>query len=381
MAAQCEEIAEREVEKINSDHVLCLLLYAPTDIQLISTLNLAIRYNRVTFLHHPYITGVLESIWSNGNAMMADPLLTGSLFDFKVDELRQELWANPTQFIYSAFGLSLLHSVLYLASLVIITWFATVNRCENLHLAADKQVLFWEWIILAVVVSLIFTEFAEFFKDSQIYLSKPSNLFDFITCWMWLTIVLTKAWTHLCLYAGDSSACIPDESRIIRLYHSCWALVMLFMYIKIPVTFQYTALMGRFLKTWALLVRDIFTFLVTAAVFFLGFLFCLYIMGASASRETGTSLDTLNGTGAVLYDAFFTLSGPSDLVLWHDHTPRHYWITGLLITYQILAAVLLLNLLIAMMSDTYRNVTDQALAQTNFYKIEQTTSCVQPYGR
>ncbi len=40
-----------------------------------SILSLAIRYRRLKFLHHPYISGVLENIWSIGNPMMADPLM------------------------------------------------------------------------------------------------------------------------------------------------------------------------------------------------------------------------------------------------------------------------------------------------------------------
>eukprot|EP01084_Bolivina_argentea_P170099 294760_1 len=101
IAQKCQQIAELHVEKINSDHVLCLLLYALTDMQLMSTLSLAIRYIRLKFLH-------TENIWSNGNPMMTDPLIYGSLFSSDADGLIQAVWNNSTSFVYSAFDVALL---------------------------------------------------------------------------------------------------------------------------------------------------------------------------------------------------------------------------------------------------------------------------------
>eukprot|EP01084_Bolivina_argentea_P170096 294753_1 len=181
MANKCEQIAQLHVEKINSDHVLCLLLYAPTDIQLMSTLTLAIRYKRLKFLHHPYISGVLETIWSNGNPMMADPLIPGSLFTSDAGGLIQSVWRNPTSFVYSAFGVALLRSILYTMFLAVITFYATQNECANLHLRAEpvndagEQV--FEFIMLAVIFALIWNEIIEFTRDSSVYLSKLSNSF------------------------------------------------------------------------------------------------------------------------------------------------------------------------------------------------------------
>merc|ERR1712228_395776 len=64
-----------------------------------------------------------------------------------------------------------------------------------------------------------------------------------------------------------------------------------------------------------------------------------------------------------------------------DHRLQYYAIMALSFFYHIVAAILLLNLLIAMMSDTYTGVFKQAVVRTNFYKIEQTIACNQPYGR
>ena len=112
--------------------------------------------------------------------------------------------------------------------------------------------------------------------------------------------------------------------------------------------------MGRFLKTVSLLIHDIFTFLITALVFFLGFLFALFILANTGPQTTGTEFDTVTGTTTFLYSAFLSLKGPDELI-WDPMYEGHFQrmlIIALVIIYQILAAILLLNLLSAMMSDT-----------------------------
>eukprot|EP01084_Bolivina_argentea_P170094 294751_1 len=86
IAQKCEQIAE---------------LHVYYYMQLMSTLSLAIRYIRLKFLH-------TENIWSNGNPMMTDPLIYGSLFSSDADGLIQAVWNNSTSFVYSAFDVALL---------------------------------------------------------------------------------------------------------------------------------------------------------------------------------------------------------------------------------------------------------------------------------
>eukprot|EP01084_Bolivina_argentea_P170095 294752_1 len=97
--------------------------------QLMSTLSLAIRYIRLKFLH-------TENIWSNGNPMMTDPLIYGSLFSSDADGLIQAVWNNSTSFVYSAFDVALLRCVFYTVLLAIITFYATHNERGNVHLRA-----------------------------------------------------------------------------------------------------------------------------------------------------------------------------------------------------------------------------------------------------
>ena len=215
------------------------------------------------------------------------------------------------------------------------------------------------------------------------YISKLSNIFDFVSCCIWISIIFMKLWSRIC-FQFTENICWPYPNPIYHsIYAGLWAIIMVLMFMKVTIIFQFTALMGRFLKTVSLLIHDIFTFIITALVFFLGFLFCLYILANTSPEPTGTDFDSVSGTTTFLYSSFLTLQGPDDLT-WNPEYPHafiRFTITALVICYQVLAAILLLNLLIAMMSDTYTGVFQQAVAETNFYKIEQTISCVQPYGR
>eukprot|EP01084_Bolivina_argentea_P170098 294759_1 len=68
-----------------------------------------------------------EKIWSNGNPMMTDPLISGSLFSSDADGLIQSVWNNSTSFVYPAFDIDV----------CIITFYETHNECGNVHLRAE----------------------------------------------------------------------------------------------------------------------------------------------------------------------------------------------------------------------------------------------------
>eukprot|EP00042_Codosiga_hollandica_P020931 m.70214 g.70214 ORF g.70214 m.70214 type:complete len:725 (-) comp50117_c1_seq1:145-2319(-) len=248
----------------------------------------------------------------------------------------------------------------YLVFLALII-FSSTQRSEVKPTACECILAFW---IGALVV-------AESLECSTIgcsrYLSSWWNVLDIIMLAGFSTVIVARcvAWA-----SADSYSYLLFQADVV------FAISATLTCLRLLYVFQTSSLLGPLLLTIFRVLRDLYKFAAVLLVFILAFSIALTKVFQSMERLTeNTDSDQALGTlPRCLHWLFFSLFGQGSLVVFDIHGDHDLHIRAvgefLFGIFMVIVVILLLNLLIAMINQTYQKVQDNSDVEWKFLRAK-----------
>ena len=391
LANMFEDIAVHLVHETESDFSLAVLIELPTDIGDKSVLDIAIQYHRTSFCNDARISALLFHMWIEAEFLNPKKKIRNSdpRFFYSVFKL---LYKSPVGFYFSPMGLYVTTSATYMLYVFYMTYI-TFLRIYPYHVISLLELLFWFMNLgyIAYEISEMLHKKSEYFSTDSIL-----NVFDVIISVNWIILAYIRFFPELCFgleYCktdddDDSNECTDEShnSTLVLIYMSFWSIQCVILWVRVIGMFSRTDALGPFLRVLVLIFRDILGFFVLAFVVFLGFIYALYyIIAGDLDREyvgevpeddqISFYLDSAKGCALYLVQTFL---GQQDWeVLQENETynfsrQRAQLAEGLILVFVLIGTLLLLNLLIAVMSNTFNTQQQEAKKELAFSKLETT---------
>eukprot|EP01083_Nonionella_stella_P162243 532414_1 len=378
-------IAHNLLSKIESDHLLTVMIEIPSDIDLLNNLSIvsmAIKYELVHFLDFARFKPIFETMWREFELL--DPSKRFHKTSASFYEYWQLLYFRPSCFYYSPLGLFIISVLFYMIYLVIFT----------LHLTSFGYI--WHPVSVTECVLWLFNLGYIFYEITEIIFKKCAYLKDI---WNYWDLLLSAAWISIALLRFviaplvlQNEYIVYDEDGIIderatrdttvcQIYIALYCFECIVIWTRFIWTLQRTSSLGPLIQMILAMVDDTARFVALLSIIMIGFLFAvLYAIGGDICTENGADQDLSHVLSVALF-IFQSLLGQQEwqLITSNEDTigsGRSRILEGLIILFSIFGGILLLNLLIALMASTYERVRELGTKKVNFNRIAHTHSVI-----
>eukprot|EP00118_Oscarella_pearsei_P023981 m.294767 g.294767 ORF g.294767 m.294767 type:complete len:999 (+) comp40755_c0_seq55:585-3581(+) len=253
-------------------------------------------------------------------------------------------------------------SYLFFVALVV----ADVSLKSSQNPATEPSAL--DWIILVFVLALILQEVAQLLQGyrgkKKNYFKSWSNIFDII-------LIVTFLTYYLCLFAGYYG--IEDGFSAIRTSFHVLGIASLISCVRFLSYLQVHIHLGPIQASFVRIFYEVVLFLIVLGVFLVGFavsmtsVYSAKIKSSNASFNV-TSLDAASGVFSSLTTLFWALFGLVDLDDFSAENQSYETTVGmiLLALWLLIAVIILLNMLIALISNVFQKIQDNADVEWKF---------------
>ncbi|ETO26696.1 hypothetical protein RFI_10438 [Reticulomyxa filosa] len=373
-----ENVAKKLLKEIESDHLFALLILIPTDIDLQSVMELALQYELINFLEEPRIVRVSNAIWSGGLDFLR-PEVSFQESEMDLKTLYYKLWNFSGNFYFSPVGKFATSSTLYLLYLALfsfVTWMLTYDYTPE---KTGPELVLW-----VASAGYVVNEILEFWVSPSEYFSSVSNYWDVFIAFNWMILFYLRFINHHTLIRDSNGNLDETQCRnqgTTKAYMLFWAIQSVLFWSRVVKILQISRGAGPLIRMVMNMLNDVANFGLISILFLVGIAFAVYyIIGKDLQSDESIRLGTLSSV--TLY-VFQTILGQQD---WgsvnslKDKTTREYvfdpnrsnLVLFIIFFFSVFGTILLINLLIAMMANTFESVKEKSNSQLNKQRIETT---------
>eukprot|EP01084_Bolivina_argentea_P167991 291427_1 len=357
-------IASELVSNVESDHLLSLLLEAPTDIAHLSVFEIAIKYEIDDFMDDSRIQMIMVHMYSEFDFL--NPAKQFRTTDIELYQVLTFLLWKPAYFYYCPVGRFWTESVMYITYILIVT---SVIYTKNYDLTS--QLSMREKIMWTFNIGFIFGELTAISFEGYQYFTDPGNTFDILIMINWVLIGILRFSCHIIFNINTKQCDGNNKNKLpILLYMFIFCVQICICWSRLALIFSTAKQVGPFIKMIPGMVKDILNWTFVISIFYVGFCFGTHFMIATDVSEECDSGGDLHDLSLVFEYNFLLLLGQSD---WEILNPnncisplRSLLLKVMMWSFSVAGTILLLNLLIAMMSSTYEQIREGTAKQVNF---------------
>jgi len=214
---------------------------------------------------------------------------------------------------------------------------------RNSFLGAEFALWFW-------VASLLWEEIMQYREESDMYFHRISNQMDTLIMFLLVSHIIVT----ICARVLDSSV-----SFDICIYLLIVATI--FAYLRLLNVFAFSQTLGPLFFVIMRLIKDVAKWVFIFVIFMVSFQLAIMALTSEAGENQWNPYPT--GTFAV---AFFTIIGDYSYAM--ETMNKSYLGVALLAIYALISQIMLVNLLIAMMGNTYTEVKENSDKEWQFYR-------------
>lgn len=392
----------------------------------LSVIDIAIKYKMLKFLQNHKISRIATSLWYERKVIHPKKRFGEDLSFY---DLFQRLVKTPAKFYFSPSGLNIVRLGLYTTYLALFSY-VTYAAQYNYEQAGDAENLLWLFNIAAILY-----EGYKCCSGPKAYFESMRNINEFVKAIIWILLFILK-WVYPinstdyeCLYivkseepfyfdcgltldqlqqqnqGASSNATVrpadcgklvfredPYSCTTQRLhnlpqveaYMALWSIQCVLMWLTIVFYLQRTRTTGPILKMIGLMTRDMINFLVLVIIFWFAISLAIYYIVSDdlADFEYDNVDDYRQNLQNLPSCMFFGLLAILGVQNWEEVSstspalglPRSLLLDGVTSLTAIVGSILLLNLLIAMLSNTFNEVSELSVLEVNYIRIVQSYS-------
>ncbi|TMW53463.1 hypothetical protein DOY81_001461 [Sarcophaga bullata] len=412
---------------LNYNHEAAHDIWSPGQRQTLERLKLAIKYKQKTFVSHPNVQQLLAAIWYEGlpgfrrkqsSQQIMEVVKLGCMFPINSMNYLMAPESDAGKFMRKPFVKFISHSCSYMFFLMLLgaaslrvvqIMFELVAFPWMLEMLAD-----WrkhergslpgpiELGIITYIFSLIFGELKSLYSDGLFeYIMDLWNIVDFISNMFYMTWILCRAtaWiiVHRDLWFRDIDPYFPREHwhpfDPMLLSEGAFAAGMVFSYLKLVHIFSINPHLGPLQVSLGRMIIDIikFFFIYTLVLFAFGcglnqLLWyyaeleknkCYHLHPDVADFDDQEKACTIWRRFSNLFETsqslFWASFGLVDLVsfdLAGIKSFTRFWALLMFGSYSVINIIVLLNMLIAMMSNSYQIISEHADVEWKFARSQ-----------
>ncbi|XP_059469179.1 transient-receptor-potential-like protein [Neocloeon triangulifer] len=358
-------------------------------------LKLALKYDQKQFVAHPHCQQLLTSIWYEGfpiwrrrgglekvllclAIITAMPLLAATYLLFPRTRLGRLIRSPFMKFIYHSASFGCFLVLLVLASTR--TEGSEVYR-QNTRGPAPSVI---EWLILFWVSGMVWSECKQLWEEGlKAYVRQWWNWLDFIMLSLYLCTFSLRAVAYLQITTNKELPRTqwPNNDPTL-IAEGVFAVANVFSFARIIYLFQTNPHLGPLQISLGCMIIDIAKFLfifflvLTSFACGLNQLYWYYDSntehcterpnGKMECQSNSDAFTTLDVTFATLFWSLFGISSPKSTELVDAHPFVEFVGQGLFMAYHVLSIIVLINMLIAMMSNSFQVIEDHADQEWKF---------------
>eukprot|EP01084_Bolivina_argentea_P311670 539514_1 len=414
-------MANSIIDEIESEHLVAIVLETPTNIYEdddeicgLSVIDIAIKYKMLRFLQNNKISRIATTLWYERKIIhpkkrFGDEVTWWDLFE--------RLCKTPNKFYFSQSGLGIVRCGLYCMYLGLFSYVTLAKRYnyEQPGAARDSNYILWLFNIAAILY-----EAYRCFTTVHIYFSKLANITEFIKAILWIIMFIMRwifpAQLDDCLYfvksedpfyfdCGQTLSDIGTQSNnkslsigcnklvyredpidcsqqqihnslSVEIYMGLWAIQCVLFWVSLAFYFQRSRSVGPLLRMIALMTQDMINFLILVIIFWIAISLALYYV---VSDDLGIDSEYGKLTGSItscLFYGMLTFFGTQEWELVSNTadiigTPRSLILDMIVCFASVIGTILLLNLLIAMLGNTYNELNELSVLEVNYTRVVQ----------
>ncbi|GAA6232720.1 short transient receptor potential channel 4-like [Lates japonicus] len=397
LSHMCKQFAKDLLDQTRSSRELEIILNYRDDINPLldensndlARLKLAIKYCQKEFVAQPNCQQLLASRWydefpgwrrRHWAAKLVTCFLIGLLFPLLSIFYLISPKSRYGLFIRKPFIKFICHTASYLTFLFLLF-------LASQHIAAAERDFQGpppttvEWIILPWVLGFIWTEIKQMWDSGfQEYIDDWWNLMDFIMNSLYLATIALKFVAHV-KYSGCKPRDSWDMWHPTLVAEALFAIANIFSSLRLICLFTANSHLGPLQISLGRMLLDILKFLFIYCLVLLAFangLNQLYFYYVTREKDCqGIRCNVQNNAFTTLFETlqslFWSVFGLISLYVTNvkpDHQFTEFVGTTMFGTYNVISLVVLLNMLIAMMNNSYQHIADHADIEWKFARTK-----------
>eukprot|EP01083_Nonionella_stella_P233942 823765_1 len=358
ISSHFENIAHKAVHDIESDHLLHLLLTIPLydTSEPMNILRLAQQQKRMSFLKNERIFNIINHIWYHGASIDIGQELKPDSLSFT--ELLPILCFTPFKFYILPVGYNFTLNVLFGMYLIYVLWY-------SFEVVNDRATPYTDAVLWILALGFISYEIAEWVDKGREYFSASGlmNIWDIMISICWALIFVINWMINPNDYPYRYSRVEEDARPVfIKVYTLLFGFQIFLLSTRFLTLFQNTQYLGGLLKIVQMMAQEIFKFFSVAIVVIAAFTFGFYfIYGLEGITDEDT--ETPVGFWATILFAF-------ELFIGGGTNDESYVGAVFTVVLTVCGALVLTNLLIALMTTKYEVFQETAQEEVHFMQIE-----------
>ncbi|XP_074649844.1 transient-receptor-potential-like protein [Tubulanus polymorphus] len=366
-----------------------------TDKLTLARLKLALKYEQKQFVAHPHCQQLLTSIWYEGlpgwrtrNTVMKVAICIGlpCILPFLVLIYLTVPRSRVGQLLRSPFMKFMYHSASFAVFLVLLLLMSTTVAVKNGDIQARSKIRGpWpnalEWLIVLWVLGFVWAEVKQLWEEGlRAYIRQWWNWMDFIMLSLYLCTFSLRIVAYIQLHYMDADfgrgemprSEWPDMDPTI-ISEGLFAVANVFSFARIIYLFQANPHLGPLQISLGCMLIDIIKFLLIFFLVLTSFACGLNQLYFYYVSSTDSSFVDLDSSFVTLFWSLFGLGLRKDIYITPDRS-QHQKVYDfpekvgetLFIVYHGMAIIVLLNMLIAMMSNSFQSIEDHADREWKF---------------
>uniref|UniRef100_UPI00358F4A12 short transient receptor potential channel 4-like n=2 Tax=Myxine glutinosa TaxID=7769 RepID=UPI00358F4A12 len=402
LSQQCKRFAKELLDQTQSSQELEIILnfsddstavQEPPEALHLARLKLAIKYHQKEFVAQPNCQQLLASLWYAGfpgwrRRHWAVKLLTCAGISLLFPALSTSYLLAPRStmavFLRKPFIKFICHTASYLTFLLLLLLASQQIARTDLHMQGPTPTLV-EWMILPWILGLIWAEIKQMWDGGiSEYLHDWWNLMDFVMNSLYIATISLKLVAYL-KYSGSKPREQWEMWHPTLVAEAVFAIANIFSSLRLISLFTANSHLGPLQISLGRMLLDILKFLFIYCLVLLAFanglnqLYFYYETDARQERDQckGIRCEKQNNAFSTLFETlqslFWAIFGLISLHVTNvraRHEFTEFVGATMFGTYNIISLVVLLNMLIAMMNNSYQLIADHADIEWKFARTK-----------
>eukprot|EP01006_Ploeotia_vitrea_P037380 TRINITY_DN66125_c3_g1_i1.p1 TRINITY_DN66125_c3_g1~~TRINITY_DN66125_c3_g1_i1.p1 ORF type:complete len:920 (+),score=537.65 TRINITY_DN66125_c3_g1_i1:235-2994(+) len=334
---------------IESDHLAAIMLEQADSLGN-SPISVALRSNNIHFVGNGRVTRIMNTLWSTPHFMQRSDFSSGGA---RFSKLVSIMVTEPKSFFMLPIGKFVLEAFSFLIFLLLFSFVV------SLRLQLVDPIHYIEFALWVIVGAFLAGELREMWDSGMLdYFSSGWNILD-ITIYVSFVFIAFARIATRDVTDGDDTETHGALYRLQSSYVALMAVNSVLLWVRVSFIFAIHPTVGPLLRMMERMLTDLKNFLVLMALFIAGFALAMHFMLADKQDDYRSWSNTILTLFRALLGDFDYDWGTADRTL-QDFAEL------LFSAYLIISNIMLLNMLIAMMSDSYAKVQEAAMLEFAF---------------